>query len=191
MHVHLVICSQGTAVTSTEPNTHIHTILCLQLGEYDRAVEDYTRALEVDPLNSYAFYNRGITRDRKGDFAGAVADFTTAIELDRGNADFYHNRGFSLRKQVCEGTGFGAARGSPGYLFSSTWACGSRLLAASGQVLCHRSASGPCACQAPTAWRMHGACLLHQCRAVSGACFESTPSKVAGHAELRGTSTCQ
>ena len=74
-------------------------------------MEDYTRALEVDPLNSYAFYNRGITRDRKGDYAGAVADFTTAIELDRANADFYHNRGFSLRKQVCEGRGSRAGEG--------------------------------------------------------------------------------
>ena len=83
-------------------------------------MEDYTRALEVDPLNSYAFYNRGITRDRKGDYAGAVADFTTAIELDRGNADFYHNRGFSLRKQVGEGRRFGGGAGRAGHLFSST-----------------------------------------------------------------------
>jgi Flp pilus assembly protein TadD len=61
---------------------------------------DYTRALEVDPANSFAYYNRGITKDRMGDFEGAVADFSSAIALDPKNADFYHNRGFSLRKQV-------------------------------------------------------------------------------------------
>lgn len=54
----------------------------------------------MDPANSFAYYNRGITKDRMGDFEGAVADFSSAISLDPGNADFYHNRGFSLRKQV-------------------------------------------------------------------------------------------
>jgi lipoprotein NlpI len=63
-------------------------------------VADYSAALSVDPANSYALYNRGITRDRQGDFGGAVDDFSAAIALDPANADFYHNRGFSLRKQV-------------------------------------------------------------------------------------------
>lgn len=72
----------------------------MQLGKYDLAIQDYTKALDVDPANSFAYYNRGITKDRMGDFEGAVADFSSAISLDPGNADFYHNRGFSLRKQV-------------------------------------------------------------------------------------------
>lgn len=71
-----------------------------QLGQFDKAITDYTRALEVDAANSFAYYNRGITKDRQGDFEGAVADFSAAIALDPCNADFYHNRGFSLRKQV-------------------------------------------------------------------------------------------
>ena len=57
-------------------------------------------ALEVDPDSSYAYYNRGITKDRKGDYNGAVQDFSAAIRLEPHNADFYHNRGFSLRKDV-------------------------------------------------------------------------------------------
>lgn len=61
-------------------------------------IEDYTRALEVEPGNSFAFYNRGITWDRLGQYRKAIEDFTRAIEIDPGNADFYHNRGFSLRK---------------------------------------------------------------------------------------------
>ena len=72
----------------------------MQIGDYERAVEDYSQALQVDPGNSYAYYNRGITRDRSGDYEGAIADFTQAIRLDPANADFFHNRGFSLRKLV-------------------------------------------------------------------------------------------
>ena len=75
-------------------------VMVLKVGEYERAVEDYTQALQVDPHNSYAYYNRGITRDRSGDYEGAIADFTQAIGLDPANADFFHNRGFSLRKMV-------------------------------------------------------------------------------------------
>lgn len=72
----------------------------LQVGEYERAVEDYSQAVQVDPHNSYAYYNRGITRDRSGDYEGAITDFSHAIDLDPANADFFHNRGFSLRKMV-------------------------------------------------------------------------------------------
>ena len=72
----------------------------MQVGDFEKALADYGRALEVDPVNSFAHYNRGITRDRLGDFAGAVEDFSAAIALDANNADFHHNRGFSLRKQV-------------------------------------------------------------------------------------------
>lgn len=72
----------------------------LQVGEYEKAVQDYSQALQVDPHNSYAYYNRGITRDRSGDYEGAIEDFSHAIRLDPANADFFHNRGFSLRKMV-------------------------------------------------------------------------------------------
>ena len=73
----------------------------MQVGDFEKALADYGRALQVDPHNSFAHYNRGITRDRLGDFTGAVEDFSAAIAIDASNADFYHNRGFSLRKQVC------------------------------------------------------------------------------------------
>lgn len=72
----------------------------MQMGNHERAIEDYTQALQVDPQNSYAYYNRGITRDGSGDYEGAVEDFSHAIRLDPANADFFHNRGFSLRKMV-------------------------------------------------------------------------------------------
>ena len=68
-------------------------------------MSDYTAALTLCPDNSFALYNRGITKDRMGDYAGAVEDFTAAAALDPSNADFYHNRGFSLRKQVGGGAG--------------------------------------------------------------------------------------
>ncbi len=54
----------------------------------------------MNPRAAFAYYNRGIARDRLDDLPGAVADFTAAVMLDSDNADFFHNRGFSLRKLV-------------------------------------------------------------------------------------------
>lgn len=72
----------------------------MQIGQFDKALEDYTAAVEVDPRSSYALYNRGILNDRLGCYAVAIKDFSAAIELEPGNSDFFHNRGYALRKLV-------------------------------------------------------------------------------------------
>ena len=33
--------------------------MILKLGLYDQAIKDYSTALEIDPNNVYAYYNRG------------------------------------------------------------------------------------------------------------------------------------
>ncbi len=70
------------------------------MKDFASAIRDYTKALQIDPSNAYAFYNRGISHDRNGDFNRAIDDFTAAIRLLPNNADFYHNRGFCFRKKV-------------------------------------------------------------------------------------------
>ena len=72
----------------------------MQLGDHEAAITDYSAALDLNERAAFAFYNRGIARDRLDDLPGAVADFTAAALLDSSNADFFHNRGFSLRKLV-------------------------------------------------------------------------------------------
>ena len=54
--------------------------------DHDPAVADYTQAIEIDPNNAVAFYNRGLTWIRKGDDQRAIADFDEAIRLDPKNA---------------------------------------------------------------------------------------------------------
>lgn len=70
------------------------------MGKYEEAIRDYTTAIEIQPTNAYAFYNRGISFDRQENFRAAIADFSRAIELQPDNADFFHNRGFCYRKSV-------------------------------------------------------------------------------------------
>ena len=61
-------------------------------GDYDAAITDFIRAIELDPRLPGAYHNRGIARLAKGDYAAAIADYTVAIELDPRFAAAYCGR---------------------------------------------------------------------------------------------------
>jgi len=65
-------------------------------GDYDRAIADYTKAIELAPKFAKAYNNRGTVYGMKGDHARAIADFTRAIGLDPKNANAYNNRCLGL-----------------------------------------------------------------------------------------------
>ena len=62
-----------------------------------KAVELYTKAIELDPNFSDAYSNRGVLKNDLGDPEGAMKDYDKAIELDQNNAAAYNNRG-NLKK---------------------------------------------------------------------------------------------
>ena len=51
-------------------------------GNYDRAIEDYDRALRLDPDSSLIWNNRGLAWHRKGQDDRAIQDFDRAIRLN-------------------------------------------------------------------------------------------------------------
>ena len=61
-------------------------------GEYDRALQDYEQAIQLNPDNANAYNNRGIIYRIKGDYERAIADYGEAIWLKSGNfpAAFYN-----------------------------------------------------------------------------------------------------
>ncbi|MDR2491690.1 MAG: zinc-ribbon domain-containing protein, partial [Spirochaetaceae bacterium] len=57
--------------------------------DYDKAIAEYTKAIELDPDNVAAYVRRGeayYCRDDDGDDNRAIADYTRAIKLDPDNA---------------------------------------------------------------------------------------------------------
>jgi regulator of sirC expression with transglutaminase-like and TPR domain len=48
-----------------------------------RALVDLTKAVTLDPNNSEAYLNRGMTVAARGDNPGAIADFTKAVQLGK------------------------------------------------------------------------------------------------------------
>jgi tetratricopeptide (TPR) repeat protein len=51
-------------------------------SESDRAVADFTKAIEIDPIFAAAYYSRATANYNNGEYDNAIADFTKAIELE-------------------------------------------------------------------------------------------------------------
>jgi tetratricopeptide (TPR) repeat protein len=67
-----------------------------RLNKFDRAVEDFSRVIELDPDDVFAYNNRGLARARGlKKYNEAIADFTKAVELDPQFAGAYDNRGIA------------------------------------------------------------------------------------------------
>lgn len=62
-------------------------------GDYDHAIVNLTKAIELNPNFAEAYNNRGIAYRKKGNHTCAIADYTKAIELKPDFAKAYNNRG--------------------------------------------------------------------------------------------------
>ena len=63
--------------------------------QYDRAISDYTKALEINPEYAKTYNNRGLVYVNKGQYDQAISDFTNAIEINPKFDEAYNNRGFT------------------------------------------------------------------------------------------------
>ena len=56
--------------------------LYAKLTRYREAIEDYSRVIALEPNNSHAYHNRGISYDKLGLIDMAIADFSKVFEID-------------------------------------------------------------------------------------------------------------
>ena len=61
-------------------------------GVYQQAVEDYTRAIELDQNFADAFFNRGVSHYELGLYQEAIEDLTRAIDLNPTDDNYYGRR---------------------------------------------------------------------------------------------------
>ena len=62
-------------------------------GKPDKAIEDYTRAIGIEPNSVLNYNNRGAAYQEQGNLDQAIEGYTKAIELNPDNALAYENRG--------------------------------------------------------------------------------------------------
>jgi tetratricopeptide (TPR) repeat protein len=73
-------------------NTH------LEAGCIERAIADYSKALELDPQSAIAYNNRGVARALALEPRNAIADYDRSVAIDPNNAWVYSNRGGAYRE---------------------------------------------------------------------------------------------
>jgi eukaryotic-like serine/threonine-protein kinase len=73
-------------------------VACSRLGRDEEALDDFSKAIELDPKHVFARYNRGIIHNRLGRPDKAVTDFSRAIELDPKDVPAWYNRGNAYYK---------------------------------------------------------------------------------------------
>ncbi len=76
----------------------------LNMGEYDKAIHEYDKALELDPACVQAYHDRGLAHVQRQQYMEAIADFSRVIELNPQHATpqlagTYYNRGLVYARQ--------------------------------------------------------------------------------------------
>ncbi len=54
-------------------------------NDFKGAVDDFTKAIELDPKNDEAYYYRGKVKNKLQDFSGAINDYNKALEINPQN----------------------------------------------------------------------------------------------------------
>ncbi|AIQ96580.1 tetratricopeptide repeat protein [Prochlorococcus sp. MIT 0801] len=71
-----------------------------ELADYEEAILDYNKALELSPTEICLVYSmRGNAKRNSGDFEGAISDQNKALDFDPLYADGYFNRGIAKFKK--------------------------------------------------------------------------------------------
>ena len=65
----------------------------------DRAIADYSKAIELDPQSSIAYNNRGVAHALAGEPLSAIGDYDQAAAIDPSNACAHLNRGDAYRER--------------------------------------------------------------------------------------------
>ena len=71
----------------------------LEGGYLKGALDDYNKALEIEPKDPEIWLSRGIVKERMKDYTGAFSDYTKAIDLKESFVKAWINRANVLLKQ--------------------------------------------------------------------------------------------
>ena len=71
-----------------------------KLFEFDAALNDYSKAIQLNDNNPNVFLYRGYLYYQTNEYEQAIRDFNIVIEIDPENPFAYYNRGMTFLKQV-------------------------------------------------------------------------------------------
>ncbi len=71
------------------------------LKEYDKAIVEFSKAIELRPTFGEAWHFRGISYSEKSEQDKAIADYSEAIKLNPKNAAAYKDRAIATDLRAC------------------------------------------------------------------------------------------
>lgn len=91
----VLTCSVVFAQERALEKNHQEGIDKAKQGDYIGAIASFTKAIEVLPLDAYAWYNRGMAKNMIGEYEDALNDFGTCIGLNPAYGRVWYNRGLT------------------------------------------------------------------------------------------------
>jgi len=89
-----IMAARSTALWAVEPETYIDQGLAkAEAGNHAGAIEDFSRAIKLNPSLPMAYLARAQSRVAKAEYRDAIKDYSRAIRLNNANAAAYLNRG--------------------------------------------------------------------------------------------------
>jgi tetratricopeptide (TPR) repeat protein len=93
----LVFIITGCGVTLSDyEDAVLEGVSNLNLNKPEKAYEDFSRAIDIDPTRADAYVGRANTLSTLGRYEEALPDYDRAIEIDPELANAYANRGSAL-----------------------------------------------------------------------------------------------
>jgi len=68
-------------------------ISAYESGDFGKAIDLWTKAIELNKQYAEAYFNRGLARAKEGDHEKSIEDFSRRIEINEDNGIAYYNRG--------------------------------------------------------------------------------------------------
>ena len=87
---------------------YLHSALATLLGrssvyhekvQYDKAVSEFTDAIEMNPGDAAAYCNRGAAHAKTGRYDWAISDYSKALEINPQFAKAFYNRGVAYYRK--------------------------------------------------------------------------------------------
>ena len=79
----------GDAINASDRYTPAYVnrgLAYMQLGQYEKAIDDFSEAIRLEPTRAEHYFKRGVAYEQVGNNEKAADSFASAIELDDKNA---------------------------------------------------------------------------------------------------------